>query len=115
MSNLTDPFREIFLAGIGALSIGAEKTQEIVEQLVKQGQITADQGKDVVSDLQSKAKENASKVRDDIIAAQMKTMTKEERDEFVARVAEMAANVDGDEAQQAQEAAEIEAAGKATE
>ena len=110
MSSLTDPFREIFLAGVGALSIGAEKTQEIVDQLVKQGQITAEQGKDVVSELQGKAKENASKVRDEIIAALMKTMTKEERDDFAARVAEMAAKADEDDALQAQEAAEVKAA-----
>lgn len=38
----TDPFRDIFLAGIGALAIGAEKSQQVLDQLVQKGQITID-------------------------------------------------------------------------
>lgn len=48
-------------------------------------------------------------MRDQIIAARMKSMTKEERDAFAARVAELAATVDTDAELQNEEAAEVEA------
>lgn len=103
MAATTDPIRQIFLAGVGALAIGAEKSQQIVDQLVKKGQLTVDEGKDISQDLASRAEENFDKVRDDIIAAHMKTMTKEQRDEFAAHVAEMAASIDGDDAMKEEE------------
>lgn len=92
--NIADTFRDIFLAGVGAMAIGAEKTSEIVDQLVQKGQITVDQGKEILGNLKDNAAEKTSQVRDDIIAAQLKSMTKEERDAFVARITDIAANAD---------------------
>lgn len=112
MSSITDPIRDIFLAGVGALAIGAEKSQEVVDQLVKKGQITVDQGKEITEDLKDQSEESLSKVRDEIIKAHMKTMTKEQRDAFAAHVADMAATMDGDGALQAEEVVEVEAADK---
>lgn len=111
MATTNDPIRQIFLAGIGALAIGAEKSQDLINQLVKKGQLTVDEGKDMSKDLASQAEENFDKVRDDIITAHMKTMTKEQRDEFAARVAEMAATIDADDACEKQEAAEVKTDG----
>lgn len=113
MATMTDPFREIFLAGVGALAIGAEKSKEIVDQLVSKGQITVDQGKEIASDLQQQAHENTAQVRDDVIRAYLGSLSKEQRDEFAARVADMAAEADGEGALKAEEAAEVEAADKA--
>lgn len=101
MTNTNDPIRQIFLAGVGALAIGAEKSQQVVEQLVKKGQITVDEGKEMSKDIASQAGENLDKVRDEIIAAHMKTMTKEQREAFAARVADMAANIDGNDGEDA--------------
>lgn len=110
MANITDPFRQIFLAGVGALAMGADKSQEVIEALVKKGQITVDQGKEMASELKDDAKANTADLRDQIIQAQMQTMTKDERDAFAARVAEMAANMDSDDALRAQEAEEVNVA-----
>ncbi len=110
MANVTDPFRQIFLAGVGALAMGADKTQEILDTLIKKGQITVDQGKEIASELKADADESTADLRDEIIRAQMQTMTKEQRDAFAARVAEIAANVDEDDALKAQETAEAKAA-----
>lgn len=112
MATMTDPFREIFLAGVGALALGAEKSKEIVDQLVSKGQITVEQGKDIATDLQSQAKESSAQVRDDVIRAYLSTLDKDERDAFAAKVAEMAANVDIDQKLQDDEAAEVSAAEK---
>lgn len=108
----TDPFRDIFLAGIGALAIGAEKSQQVIEQLVQKGQITIDQGKDIAEQLSSQTTEKTTELRDQIIAARMKTMTKEERDAFAARVAEIAASVDEDSELEQEEAVEVVEAAK---
>ncbi len=107
MANATDPFRQIFLAGVGALAIGADKTQEVLQTLVKKGQITVDEGKEIADELQTDAQGKTQQLRDDIIRAQMRTMTKEQRDAFAARVAEIASDVDGAEALKAEEAAEV--------
>lgn len=113
MTNATDPFRQIFLAGVGALAMGADKSQEILEALVKKGQITVDQGKEIATELKDEATDRTADLRDDIIRAQMQTMTKEQRDAFAARVAEIAASVDGDDELQAQEAEEVAQAAEA--
>ncbi len=107
MTNVTDPFRQIFLAGVGALAMGADKSQEILETLVKKGQVTVDQGKEIATELQAETADRTEELRDDIIRAQMQTMTKEQRDAFAARVAEIAASVDGDDVLRAQQAAEV--------
>ena len=107
MATSNDPIRQVFLAGIGALAIGAEKSQQLVNQLVEKGKMTVDEGKSISADLTSQAEENFDKVRRDIIEAHMKTMTKEQRDDFAAQVAEMAANIDIDDALEKQEAEEV--------
>ena len=110
MAATNDPIRQIFLAGIGALAIGAVKSQQIVDQLVKKGKMTVDEGKEMTEDLSSAAEQNFDKVRSEIIEAHMKTMTKEQRDEFAAKVAEMAANIDADDQLRSEEVEEVEVA-----
>ena len=94
MDSSNNPLQQIFLAGVGALAIGAEKSQELINDLVAKGQITVDQGKNIATNLSNQTKDDVEKVRDDIITAHLKTMSKEERDAFAAKVVEMAANID---------------------
>ncbi|MCD8316946.1 MAG: hypothetical protein LUB61_06055 [Eggerthellaceae bacterium] len=107
--DITNGIRDIFLAGVGAMAIGAEKSKELVNNLVKQGQITVDQGKKLQQDLGNKAYTATADMRDKFIAEQMKHMSKDERDEFAARVAEMAAAADAEAAEWKSEQDEIEA------
>jgi polyhydroxyalkanoate synthesis regulator phasin len=46
-----DGIKKIMLAGIGAVAITAEKSKDLIEQLVRQGEITVDQGKVLNSEL----------------------------------------------------------------
>lgn len=84
-------FRDIFLAGVGAMAITGEKAKEVLDTLIEKGGVTVEQGKDINSELQHKATETVAKVREESIAAAMKTMTAEERAEFAATVAKLAA------------------------
>ena len=49
-----DGLRKVFLAGVGAL---VEKSQEIVDDLVKKGELTVEQGKALNAELKHKVAE----------------------------------------------------------
>ena len=49
--------RKVFLAGVGALATTVEKGQEIVDDLVKKGELTVEQGKALNTALKRKAEE----------------------------------------------------------
>ena len=85
-----DGFKNVFLAGLGALSLGAEKGKELVDVLVKQGEISFEQGKEINSELQRRAAAAAETARDAALEARMKAMSADERDAFAAKVAELA-------------------------
>ncbi|WEV75189.1 phasin family protein [Bifidobacterium sp. ESL0800] len=59
---LGDGLRTVFLAGIGAMATTAEKGQEIVDALVKKGELTVEQGRTLNTELKHKAQE----VKDDM-------------------------------------------------
>ena len=60
--DLTEGLRKMFLAGVGAVATGAEKTQEVVEELVKKGELTVEQGKTLNQELTHKVAAFAEKV-----------------------------------------------------
>ncbi|OUO91740.1 hypothetical protein B5F40_02575 [Gordonibacter sp. An230] len=94
MAHLSDGFKDIFLAGIGAMAITGEKTKELVDQLIAKGEITVDQGRQINVELKHKAEEAVAAVRYDALETRMAAMTPEERAEFVAKAAEIAARAD---------------------
>ena len=49
-----DGLRKVFLAGVGALATTVEKSQEIVDDLVKKGELPVDQGKALNAELKHK-------------------------------------------------------------
>lgn len=87
--NLEEGFKDIFLAGVGAMAITGEKAKEVVDALIEKGSITVEQGKDINTELMHKATETVSKVRADGIERALKTMTPEERTEFAATVTQL--------------------------
>lgn len=91
MPGIADGFKDIFLAGVGAMAIGAEKSKELVDQLISKGEITVEQGKQINTELKHRVEEATADVRDDALAARLAFMTPEERERFAARVAAMVA------------------------
>ena len=55
--NFGDGLRKVFLAGVGALATTVEKSQEIVDDLVKKGELTVEQGKALNAELKHKVEE----------------------------------------------------------
>ena len=52
-----DGLRKVFLAGVGALATTVEKSQEIVDDLVKKGELTVEQSKALNAELKHKVAE----------------------------------------------------------
>ena len=55
---LSDTAKKIFLAGIGALALSAEKADELVNSMVEKGELTVEQGKTLNQELRRTVKEN---------------------------------------------------------
>ncbi len=61
MSGFSDDLRKIFLAGLGAAAVTSEKAKQMVDELVKKGELTLEQGKVLNEELQRKVR---TKVRE---------------------------------------------------
>ena len=92
--DLMDGLRKMFMAGVGAVATGAEKGQEVVEELVKKGELTVEQGKTLNQELTHKVKEAVSDSADKVLRAHLESMTPEERAAFAAKVVDMSAEID---------------------
>ena len=75
-NNLTETFQNIFLAGVGALSIGGEKAKAVIDDLVERGQVTVDQGRKINEELKHKAEEGAGKLREESIRAYVRSLSR---------------------------------------
>jgi polyhydroxyalkanoate synthesis regulator phasin len=64
MSGFSEDLKKIFLAGLGAAAVTTEKSKQIVDELVKKGELTIEQGKVLNEELkhtvQEKVKEHVT-------------------------------------------------------
>ncbi len=61
LKSLVEDLKKIMLAGIGAVAITSEKSAELIDDLVKKGQVTVEQGKELNEELKRNLK---TKVQD---------------------------------------------------
>lgn len=97
-NNITESFQNIFLAGVGALSIGGEKAKEVIDELVERGQVTVEQGRKLNEELKHKAAADASKMREDAVRAYITSLSPEDRAVFAQQMAEIAREINEREA-----------------
>ena len=74
-NNEKDIFKNLILAGVGALAMTAEKISESITELQKVGKITADQGKEIIDELAKKGEITIEQGKK--IVEQLKTADKE--------------------------------------
>ncbi|RHO56532.1 hypothetical protein DW094_04735 [Ruminococcaceae bacterium AM07-15] len=111
MSELENGLTRIFLAGVGALAVTAEKSKEVVDELVKKGELTVEQGKilneELKRDAAAKVKEAVASIQSpesvEKIMGRVDEMTPEERAALKAKLEE--ADRKAAEAQSGEEAA----------
>jgi polyhydroxyalkanoate synthesis regulator phasin len=92
--DLGEGVRKIFLAGVGAVATGAERSQQIIEDLVKKGELTVEQGKTLNEELSRKAAKAASDTQDSFLRTRLAGMTPEERAAYVKKVADIASDIE---------------------
>jgi polyhydroxyalkanoate synthesis regulator phasin len=82
----------ILMAGIGSLAFTYEKATEIIDELVKKGELTVKQGKELNEELKRKMAKNFTKdnllTKEDIkqIIAELDLATKEDIEEIKRRL-----------------------------
>ncbi len=80
--------KKLLLAGIGSLAAGYEKAEEIVDELVKKGELAVNDGKELNEELKKKIRskgEEADKHLKEVISG-MGLATKAELEELKKRV-----------------------------
>lgn len=117
-----DSMKKIMLAGIGAVAVTAEKSKELVDELVVKGELTVEQGKVLNEELKHKVKET---IKDNVqvqiiqpenktpaaehVISQMENYTPEELDAIRQKLDALAAGKKAAEPQAAAaESADIE-------
>ena len=100
-NGIAEAARTAFLAGVGAVAFGAEKTTEFVDTLVKKGELTVDQGKDLNRELTQKAK-------DTVLRARLAAMAPEDRVAFADRARQIASDMNAKAAEPAAEKVDVE-------
>lgn len=86
-----DGIKTVLLAGIGAVAATAEKTGEVVDDLVKKGELTVDQGKELNQELKHSVKSTISKKAQDGndiagVADRISTMTSDELEDLKIKI-----------------------------
>ncbi len=113
--DLSEGLKKVFLAGVGAVATTTEAAKDLVDQLVKKGELTVEQGKVLNEELKHNVKE---KVNDHVTVKIIKEykdvmnavdhMNKEERDQLRERLdaADAAADAETSEDEADEETAE---------
>lgn len=102
--DLGEELKRLVLAGIGAVAVTAEKSKEVIEELVKRGEITVAEGKVMNEELTRKMKEKVNEVVKEHVSvtvvkndnpsakdvlSNLDKMSKDELDAIKAKVAEL--------------------------
>lgn len=92
MANITDGFKDIFLAGVGVMALGGEKAKEVVDSLIEKGELTVEQGKEINQELTHKATQTATAARDELLKKHIESLSEEERNQLLATVTKFVAD-----------------------
>lgn len=100
MEKISDSMKKILLAGIGAAATTAEKSKEILDDLVKKGELTVEQGKVLNEELKHNVKQTFKKDEEQDPADVLKGMTSEQ----IAALKDAIAKMETEEAEAPAEA-----------
>lgn len=87
-ADLENDVKKIFLAGLGAVALTAEKAEDLVKDLVKRGELTMEQGKALNDELKHKIKETVEDKKAEFCSTvDVERMSPEEREDLKRRLA----------------------------
>ena len=93
-----DGLRTLFLAGVGAVSLTAEKTGEVVTRLAEQGQTVVSRGRDLNRELTRHVTDATHETRDAVLRTRLELMSEEERADFLASAERIARQISEEDA-----------------
>nr|WP_317283765.1 hypothetical protein [uncultured Sellimonas sp.] len=82
MDGLGDNLKKIMLAGIGAVAVTAEKSKDLLDEMVKKGELTVEQGKVLNEEL----KHNIRKTVKENVNVSIKPNSPEELQEMLGKM-----------------------------
>lgn len=100
LESISEDIKKIFLFGIGAVATTAEKSKELIDELVAKGELTVEQGKILNEELKHNIKEsfkdatavnNENPPTADTVVENMDKMTPEEIQKIKAKIEMMEA------------------------
>lgn len=74
MDSLGENIKKILLAGVGAVAVTAEKSKELLDEMVEKGELTVEQGKILNEELKHNIKKT---VKENVNNAEKKTASEE--------------------------------------
>lgn len=81
---MLDDFKKVLLAGIGAAATSYEKSSKLLDDMVKKGKLTVDEGKELSEELKRTLKKDASPASEE--AKTSSSLTKEDIKELFAEM-----------------------------
>jgi polyhydroxyalkanoate synthesis regulator phasin len=92
---MRDLIHKILYTGIGMAALTEKKAQELVSEMVKQGEVSAEEGKNLVRELMDRAKAQAEETRKLIVEEMDKVRwpSRKEFEELKKRLAELEARL----------------------
>lgn len=85
INTLTDGVKKVILAGVGAMATTAEKSQEIVKDLIEKGELTVEQGKALNEELKRSIK---AKTPEEKATSILEGLTDEEKEALKSQLAQ---------------------------
>ena len=82
MEKLGSGLKKVLLAGIGAVAVTGEKSKELLDEMVKKGELTVEQGKALNEEL----KHNIKSTVKEKVNVKVKTSSAEELDELLDKM-----------------------------
>lgn len=93
MNNFSDDLKKVLLAGIGAAATTIEKSKEVIDELVKKGELTIEQGKALNEELKHNlAKKMEKPVSVEKISKDLENASSEDLELLKAKIEELQNN-----------------------
>ncbi len=92
-----DGLKKILLAGVGAVAITGEKSQQLIDELVKKGELTVDQGKILNKELRHDLKVKSDEAKEKAQAAKTQAEEDQKKEESADELAQMIKGMSADQ------------------
>lgn len=100
MNTISKDIKKIMLAGIGAVATTAEKSKDVIDALVKKGELTVEQGKILNEELKHDIKEKLRTPADtETICKDLEKVSKEDLAMLKARIEELEKGMENEQSE----------------